>query len=127
MFKNVLSAVFDLGFFPNAGQPEERLLLGRRQLTAAQLSWDIICWIFLALGIFLRQGLEVQALSWHRERLSAASFAASLVISFALFPLVMRHLNRRRPRPNLIHLATPFAFGFFLDLARFSAYKWFKA
>ncbi len=126
MLRSLLVGIFDLGFLADKEQPPEKLLLGRKRRTAAQVSWDITCWILLALGIFLRQGLEIQSLSWRVQRLTGASFAASLVISFALFPVLMRRLNKRRPRPGLIHLTAPFAFGFFLDLAGVSAYRWIK-
>jgi hypothetical protein len=124
MFRQVLSGIFDLGFYP---EPREKLLLGKKKsLTFAQIAWDVTCWILLALGIFLRQGLQIQDLSWRVERLTAGSFAASLVISFALFSMLMRRFNKRRPRPGLLHVTVPFAFGFFLDLAKVSAYGWFK-
>jgi len=123
VFRQLFSAIFDLGFDPEHGQIQDRLLLGKKSFTFAQIAWDVICWILLALGMFLRQGLQIRDLSWQVERLTASSFAASLVISFALFPMLMRRLNKRRPRPGLIHITLPFAFGFFLDLATVSAYR----
>jgi len=126
MLSQLFVGIFDLGFYPTASQMEGRPTLGTNNLTFAQFAWDITCWILLALGIFLRQGLEIQSLSWRAEHLSAGSFTASLVISFALFPMLMRRLNRRRPRPGLLHVTIPFAFGFFLNLASVSVYRWFR-
>lgn len=125
MLRQLVSGIFDLGFYPEGSQT--RPILGKKKsLTTTQIAWDIACWILLALGIFLRQGLQIQTLSWRVQRLTVGSFAASLVISLALFPMLMRRLNRRRPRPDLVQLTVPFAFGFFLDLASVSAYKWFR-
>jgi len=121
----MLGGIFDLGFYPDP--KEERLLLGKKSLTSAQIAWDVTCWILLALGIFLRQGLQIQNLTWHVERLTTGSLAASFVISFAIFPILMRQVNRRRPRPGLLQVTIPFGFGFFLNLAGVSVYKWFKA
>src|SRR6516225_4436584 len=112
MLRQLFVGILDLGFYPTSPQMQGRPTLGTNVLTLAQFGWDITCWILLALGIFLRQGLEIQNLSWRVERLSAGSFTASLVISFALFPMLMRRLNRRRPRPGLLHVTIPFAFGF---------------
>jgi hypothetical protein len=126
MFRQLVTDIFDLGFYPVPSSTRERLPLGRKSLTFAQMAWDVTCWILLALGIFLRQGLQLQNLTWRVERLTVGSFAASLVISFALFPMLMRRLNRWQPRPGLLQAATPFAFGFFLNLATVSAYKWFR-
>jgi hypothetical protein len=36
----------------------------------------------------------------------------------------MRRLTRFRPHPGLEVLAFPFAFGFFLDVARLAAVTW---
>jgi hypothetical protein len=127
----MLRQLFDLGFYPQPPDPErptlghERPKLGK-SLALARVAWDIACWILLALGIFLRQGLEFQPLSWRVERLTVGSFAASVVISLAVFPMLMRSLNRRRPRAGLLHVAVPFAFGFFLNLASVSVYRLFN-
>jgi hypothetical protein len=44
-----------------------------------------------------------------------------LVVGLAVFPMMMRWINRRRRRAGLEHVAVPFAFGFFLDLALVAA------
>ncbi len=123
MGRTLFKTIFDLGFFPESGEPKKRLLLGPKKLSLKQIIWDIICWILTALGIFLRQSLDFSDLSWYYNRLTGSSFVVSLVISFALFPTLMRRLNRKRQRPGLEHIATPFAFGFFLDLVKVSAYR----
>ena len=123
MGRSLLKTIFDLGFFPESDKPEKQLLLGPKRLSPKQTMWDIICWLLTALGIFLRQGLDLSDFSWDYNRLTGTSFAASLVISFALFPTLMRRLNRKRTRPGLEHLAAPFAFGFFLDLVKVTASK----
>ena len=42
----------------------------------------------------------------------------SVVIALAVFPWLMRKLTKIRSKPGLEHIATAFAFGFFLDLAK---------
>jgi hypothetical protein len=114
---------FSLGFSPEA-QPEARLMLGGgRTGRTRQVAWEVAAWLLAACGIFLRQGLSLPHLGWSIDRLTLGSFLASIVISLAVFPSFMRWVNRKRSKPGLAHVATPFAFGFFLDLTAISLLK----
>jgi hypothetical protein len=115
---------FDLGF----RQPDEQaaqnrprradgkppLILGRSKST---LPWQLAAWLTLACGIFARQGLALPVLVWKLENVSPGAAIAAIVVGLAVFPMMMRWLNRYRQRAGLEHIASPFAFGFFLDLA----------
>jgi hypothetical protein len=96
------------------------LMLGRKKST---LGWDIAAWLAVAAGIFARQGLDLPALVWKISNVSPGAVVASVVVGLAVFPMMMRWLNRRRRRASLEHVAAPFAFGFFLDLAVVAAVR----
>jgi hypothetical protein len=132
---------FDLGFYPGTAEPSKELPLGGKKgnvglknpsgrapknIGLKRILWQVISWVLLASGIFLRQALDIPVLVWHPQNLTLGAFAASVVISFALFPVSMRQLNKFRPEPGVAQIAAPFAFGFFLDLVRVSTYHWFK-
>ena len=110
---------FALGFLPDAARVP--LALGKpSKSSAARIRWDLVTWGLLAVGIFIRQGMVLPALDWKIQRLTLGSFLASAAISLAILPMFMRWVNRKRAKPGLAHVATPFAFGFFLDLTRVS-------
>src|SRR4051794_18920375 len=90
------------------------LRLGRKK---SSLKWELAAWVALAAGIFARQGLDLPVLMWRISNVRVGAAVASLVVALAVFPMMMRWLNRRRRRASLEHVAAPFAFGFFLDLA----------
>lgn len=126
MVRELFLRVLDLGFFSGPKEITEPLYLGPPgKLSKKQIIWDIICWVLVGMGMFLRQGLDVENMEWKPERLTFGAFLASVVISFALFPWFMRWFNKRRPAPGVEHIATPFAFGFFLDLAAATIWKRF--
>ena len=118
MVKGIIRNVFDLGFY----RDDPQIYLGGG-LSWKQIAWDVISWLLLSLGIFLRQGLDLTPLSWTLERLNWGAFLASVVIALAVFRFFMKRFNRSRPVPGFEHVAAPFAFGFFLDLATLSALK----
>jgi hypothetical protein len=95
-------------------------MLGRKRST---LVWEIAAWVAAAAGIFARQGLDLPVLVWNISNVSPGAAVASIVVALAVFPMMMRWLNRRRRRASLEHVAAPFAFGFFLDLAVIAATK----
>jgi len=127
---------FDLGFYApdDTGEAEPNstgrgssatggpppLMLGK---TKSPLRWEIAAWLEVAAGIFARQGLDLSALSWKTSNVNVGAAIASIVVALAVFPMAMRWLNRRRRRAGLEHVAGPFAFGFFLNLAVVGAAK----
>jgi ABC-type amino acid transport system permease subunit len=96
------------------------LMLGGKKST---LPWEIAAWLLLAGGIFSRQGLDFPRLVWKLSNVSSGALVASLVVALAVFPMMMRWLNRRRRRAGFEHITAPFAFGFFVDLAVLAAAK----
>ena len=92
------------------------MLGGGHTKKTRRVTWEVVAWLLVASGIFLRQGLSLPQVAWNLDRLTPGSFLASVVISLAFFPSFMRWMNRKRPQPGVAHVATPFAFGFFLDL-----------
>jgi hypothetical protein len=122
---------FDLGFrgsedpdisaaLPNTEGERPPLMLGPRKST---LVWEVSAWLAVAGGIFCRQGLDLPSLVWRLSNISVGTAVASLVVALAVFPMMMRWINRRRRRASLEHIAAPFAFGFFLDLAMLALVK----
>jgi hypothetical protein len=95
-------------------------MLGRKKST---LQWQIAAWLAVAAGIFSRQGLKLPDMVWLLSNINIGTAIGSVVVGLAVFPMMMRWLNRRRRRAGLEHIAGPFAFGFFLDLAVLAATK----
>ena len=121
MARTFVQDFFDLGFFPAAESSQLPLQLGKpRASHVRRIIWEVAVWLLVACGIFFRQALSVVDAGWDVSRLSAGSFSASVVISLAVFPAVMRWINKRHQDPGIQHIAAPFAFGFFLDLAALS-------
>lgn len=115
---------FSLGFSAEPEAPKIPLMLGKKRGGAGKrLLWEVSAWLLVAGGIFSRKALMLNDFVWDWSRLTVGAFLASLVIGLATFPLLMKWLNRRRPKVGLEHFATSFAFGFFLDLAAVSALK----
>jgi hypothetical protein len=120
MVKGIIRNLFDLGFYPD---PTRSVYLGG-ELSWKHIAWDIVSWLSLSFGIFLRQGLVLaERLDWTLERLSWGVFLASVVVGLAVFRVFMKWFNRHRPKPGLVHIASPFAFGFFLNLAALSLFR----
>lgn len=112
---------FGLGFVSASTSPDLPLMLGkRRQSRREEVFWAMSAWLLLACGIFFRRALVILDVCWNVTSLTPATFLASAVIALAVFPPFMLWFKKRRPRVNLEHFATPFAFGFFLDLAAVS-------
>lgn len=123
-----LGKFFDLGFAPEAASADVPLMLGKKGPSQRErLLWELAAWSLLTCGIFLRKALAPLELSWSRAGLTPAALTASAVIALAIFPAFMKWFNKRRPTVSLEHFATPFAFGFFLDLAKVAALKVFPS
>src|SRR5262245_49459239 len=97
---------FDLGFrgpedngvsvgLPNATGQRPPLTLGHRKST---LVWEVSAWLAVAGGIFSRQGLDLPSLAWKLSNVSVGTAVASLVVALAVFPMMMRWINRRRQK-----------------------------
>ena len=115
---------FSLGFAVEPESQEIPLMLGKRRRGRRQkLLWEVAAWLLVAFGIFLRKALDVKHVDMVLSEMTLTAFLASAIIALATFPLFMRWLNRRRPRVGLGHIATPFAYGFFLDMAAVSVLK----
>lgn len=116
--------VFDLGFFSGDIPTRLPLELGQGSTRhTRRILWEVAGWLLIACGIFVRQALLLPSAQWLTPNLNLGAFLAAAMISLAVFPFFMRRLNRRRPKPGVEHVAIPFAFGFFLDLAATSALK----
>lgn len=89
-----------------------------------RLPLELTSWFFLTSGIFARQNLDLADLSLSLKHFSGGAFAASCVISLAVFPWAMRKITKMRPNPGLEVLAIPFSLGFFLDLVRLGTVHW---
>jgi len=97
--------------------PEESLddvQLGRNQ---QRRRWTAATYVLFSLGIFSRQITAFPKVDVAVANIRWSVLAASFVIGLALFPPVMRWLNRRRKRPSFEHVLTAFSIGFFIDLA----------
>jgi hypothetical protein len=121
MAKHLFRYLFHLGYFPEGS--DARLKLGPTKVKMKELLWELYSWALVTAGIFVRQGLDVQTLSWKLEHFTWGTLAASAVVALATFHWFMIWLNKQRKKPGLEHIAASFAFGFFLDLAAWSAFK----
>lgn len=79
------------------------------------LYWQLACWFLIALGILLRPFVVLGA---DPLQTSIKGALVSGILALAVFPGIMRLLNRLKPEPGLIHVSLPFALGFFLDVAQ---------
>ena len=61
------------------------------------------------------------------RNVSLVALLISIVIGLCVFPFAMRLVNKFNPQPGLETIAFPFAFGFFLDMARLAAVHWVPA
>lgn len=124
MIKDKIQNFFSLGFAVEPEAPKRPLMLGKKgKGRKRKLVWEVAAWLLVACGIFLRKALDVKHLDIVLSQMTVTAFLASAIIALATLPLLMRWLNRRRPKVGLEHIATPFAYGFFLDLAAVSALK----
>ena len=137
-----LARHFDLGFAsdrpsrsgvvatdaPGGPDVSVRLPLGGNSRARAA-SWAFAAWLSLGCGIFLRQGLQLDSMSWQLQKLNYGAVAASLVIALAVFPPAMRWLNSKRRRPGVELLLAAFSVGFLLNLAALASLQapgWLK-
>jgi hypothetical protein len=120
MFNHLLRYVFHLGYLPDDG-PYRPMLGGK--LNARQWLWDLYSWALVTAGIFVRQGLDIPTMSWKLEHFTCGTLVASAMVALATFHWFMKWLNKQRAKPGFEHLAVSFAFGFFLNLAAWSAFK----
>lgn len=74
-------------------------------------------YLLLSLGLFSRQITAFPIVEIRWENLRWSVLVASFLIGLALFPPIMRSLNKRRKKPGIEHAITAFGIGFFVDLA----------
>ena len=79
--------------------------------------WTIAGYFIFCLGIFARQLIPYPRVIVDYTNLRWPVLFASFIIGLALFPPLMRRLNKRRRNPGGEHLVTAFSVGFFVDLA----------
>lgn len=124
MLTDRIQKFFSLGFASQAQPADVPLMLGKgRRTQRLEILWEVSAWLSVSCGICLRKAIAPSDLTWNGSRLTLGTFLASAVIALATFPPFMKWLNIRRPKVSLEHFATPFAFGFFLDLAAVSAFR----
>lgn len=106
------SGLFSLGFYPAKDDLGPSMVLKR-------VAWEVAAWVLATMGLFSRQAITVVQGSqgWCNECFTWPRLALCAVVSLALFPYLMRSLNRRMPKPGLMQVAVPFSYGFFVDLA----------
>lgn len=122
MWVNKIRDYFSLGFVSHPTSTEVPLMLGKKLPSRSnEILWEISAWLLVACGIFLRKALVIMNVSWNVSRLTPGSFLASGVLALAVLPPFMRWFWKRQPKVSVQHFATPFAFGFFLNLATVSA------
>ena len=118
MWTERVAKFFDLGFMPPSADPDVPLMLGSKQPSRRQRNlWQVVSWMAVTCGIFLRKSLVITELSWLSGRLTLKAFLAAAVIALATFRPFMRWFNKSRPTFGFEHFAASFGFGFFLDLA----------
>lgn len=83
-----------------------------------KLAVEFCFYLVLALGIFIRQNMDVVNMAWTMDNLNWGAFTVSLVIGLVVFPRAMRRIKRDRPDSILELIAWPFGFGFLVDLSR---------
>src|SRR5579883_1157035 len=121
---NILRNIYHV--FPDDDAVTEKpLLLGKREkkpISHAKLIWDWIYLVLMALGIFVRQGIDVAHLSLNSHGYTWVSFAISLVIAVAVYPCItiyhgaMKWALKRSAPGGPLAIAVPFSLGFFLNL-----------
>jgi hypothetical protein len=79
--------------------------------------WTMRAYLMFSLGIVARQLIPYPKVIVEATNLRWSVLVASLLIGLALFPPIMRWLNRKRRRPSFEHLVTAFSVGFFVNLA----------
>jgi|HubBroStandDraft_1064217.scaffolds.fasta_scaffold45545_1 hypothetical protein len=75
-----------------------------------------LAYLLMSLGLFARQITAFPSVDMKWENLRYPVLLASFIIGLALFPPVMRWLNKRRPTPSAEHILMAFSTGFFVDL-----------
>lgn len=79
---------------------------------------EVIFYISLTLGIFVRQNFDLRGMRWSAAHFSVGGFTASCMVALAIFPYAMRKIAGFKAKPGLELLSWPFSIGFFLDAAR---------
>lgn len=86
-------------------------------IQARRRKWTLAAYLVFCCGILGRQVTRFPNVDLNLENMRTGVMAASLIIGLALFPPVMRWLNRKRRKPSWDHIVTAFSVGFFVDLS----------
>ena len=105
----------DLGFL------SDEIALGASEVRRRRNRWTVYAYVCFCLGILGRQLTAFPRVDLAGEGFRGGVALAAFIIGLALFPPIMRWLNRQRKRPSGIHLVSAFSFGFFADLAAAAA------
>jgi len=74
-------------------------------------------YILLSLGLFSRQITDFPNVDIKFANIRWPVLLASFIIGLALFPPMMRYLNKKNTKPGMEHVVLAFGLGFFVDLA----------
>jgi hypothetical protein len=74
-------------------------------------------YLLLSLGLFSRQITAFPIVDINPHNLRWSVLFASFIIGLALFPPVIRYINKKREKPGVEHAIAAFGLGFFVDLA----------
>jgi hypothetical protein len=86
--------------------------LQRRRKLLTLSSYALLCF-----GLFSRQITDFPTVNLRVQNITWPVLIASLLIGLAIFPPVMRYLNKQRRKPSWEHTLTAFSAGFFVDLS----------
>jgi hypothetical protein len=103
-----------LRYFSNLEFLPDTIALGASRGRAA---WTWGAYLLFSAGIFARQITDFPTVDLDLTHLQWSVLAASFIIGLAVFPPIMRWLNRSRRHPGWEHVITAFGVGFFLDLS----------
>jgi hypothetical protein len=101
-------------YFTNLEFLPDKVDLGASDLRRV---WTWLAYVTFCLGIFARQLIPYPKVVVETTNLRWSSFLASFIIGLALFPPIMRWINKRRRKPSAQQIVSAFSFGFFVDLA----------
>ena len=94
----------------------KEIVLGKSIFKKKKL-WVIIVYMLLSIGIFSRQITKFPQIDLNLNNLRTSVFLASLIVGFAVLPLVIKRLNKiTKGKPKIEHIMWSFSMGFFIDL-----------
>jgi|GraSoiStandDraft_5_1057265.scaffolds.fasta_scaffold115275_2 hypothetical protein len=104
-------------YFSNLEFLPDAVDLGPSAAARNRRRWTVAAYVSFCLGIFARQLIPYPKVVVETANLRWESLLAAFIIGLALFPPIMRWLNRHRRKPGAEHVVSAFGYGFFVDLA----------